>query len=44
MTLTVDVGGARVALGVEAVECQLEALLARLPSVDCAANLGVPET
>jgi hypothetical protein len=41
MALAVDVGRAGLALGVEAVEGQLKALLARLTAVDCAANLAL---
>ena len=41
MALAVDVGGAGLALGVEAVEGQLEALLAGLAGVDRAPDLGL---
>ncbi len=41
MALAVDVGRAGLALGVEAVEGQLQALLAGLPRVDRAADLAL---
>ena len=41
MALAVDVGSAGLALGVEAVEGQLEALLAGLAGVDRAADLAL---